>query len=103
LRYPGGEVDVVCCEVFDHTDVGNTRGERALATRADLKDLTQETFFELLPHRAESGVEAFNVADTSDETGGFERVDQLCGLDMRGSDRLLDERVYTRGSEFESE
>jgi hypothetical protein len=103
MRDPSGEIDVVGCEVFDDTDISDARRERALSPSADLKDLSEYAVFQLLAHRAESGVEAFNVADASDETGRFERINQLSGLDMRGRDRLFDECVDTGCGELESE
>ena len=81
------------CEVFDHADVCDTCGKWTLAAGADLENLTQETLFELLAHGAKSRIEPFDMADSAHKTGGFERFDQLGGLDMRGCDRLFDECV----------
>ena len=86
----GREVEVVGGEVLDDADVGDARGERALARRGDLVDVAEQALLDPLAHRQDGRVAALDVADAADHAGLLEGgADPLPRLDGVG-DRLLD-------------
>ena len=75
LGNPGGQVDVVCREVLDDTNVGYPTWERSLAPRGDLEDLAEITCGETLARRLKRRVVALDVSDGAHEPGGLKRLD----------------------------
>src|SRR5690606_13808558 len=67
LTYPGCEVDVVCRQVFDDSDVSYAAGEWTLAPCRNLVDIAQHPFRKPGAHGLQRWVVPLDMANATDQ------------------------------------
>src|SRR5688572_22824477 len=90
-------------QILDHADVGDSRREGSLAPSGHLVDVPQLSSCEPGTGLLEGRVVALDVADSTDQACFTERLRQPSGRCDVMSERLLDERMHSCGSEFQAD